>query len=1804
MPKSSTRRIGDFLLAGELSGKGGQGRLFAARCERDGVFGALKSGDVVALKVMPVRGDDAERAYRRLERRTNALIASNHPGIVRYFGCFAEEGGLGEDVHVVVMELLHGQTLEERLRGEPLGLDAEEALRIVRICLEALVCASGHGIVHRDIKPSNVFLCEDGGVKLIDFEIAQAATTAQTTTESGAMQGTYDYMAPDFHPDFRPDPKFRGDACSDVFSLSVLFHEALTGRRPYPTDKMAGDQSMMAFFQRWSKTAGRDVAHMVRVDALRVHALRHVQRVLKKGLSPERARRYQTYAEMLEALAVVSVRELRGGRDAYRLSVCVGKGGFGAVYKAWRVSDGAAVAAKFLTRADSDGRFWREARTLERFHDDRIVPFIESFQIGHETPTPVLVMAFLPHMPGSSLKERLTEDKNKNGLPVRNVLPAFARYAEGLAILHRAGVVHRDIKPANLYLPAGEPEKACLMDLGIVRTSGTQTSGGLPGTPDYMAPELAKSTTRGDARSDLYALGLCLYEALTGRTAFPRLPRGQEAYSAWFERARRGDAPDLSGLDDFPEAKELVASLIDSDPMARLADASKVADLMRDLPVREKAPPVLQPTDSITFGEAGNGTGILDESTDEIPGAEPEPVPEPESPPESAAKSGSEPAREPAQEPVSVVKTGPEPPPVPVPVAEPVPDAEALPPPVPESAGETHAVAIPEPQDAADTRAIETRAADAPLNEGEERADETHAADVPTEAVDTRAADVPTEAAETRAADAPTEAAETRAAETRAAEEQPTEAATAADERTVAPTKTAALVDIMAAFGEAPATEARTVAATLSTAAISGTDARTVAATVSTAGGTPPAVEAIPPAVPVVPETRRKASPPAEPSPLPDSASASTTASKPKTARRSRQDDTRRGTSTSRTTGRTTLPVPSPSTQSDAAPSSGVRVVRKGGAWKGAVAASLVAMLCLAAFLIVRDPERIANWMEERRIQRLEIDEARRIAEAEGKLNGKVARIRESASTLKGRVKGAQTALALDACSSEFKGLSNAIGEALEEARNTLSATNAVYSSALSSFASATNGLPEIIASKKEDLKRKEQQVAEDREAENKLNGEVEVVRNKATEECKRIAGMDEHALAENTDLPASIADQLTKPITEGRKTLGWDNPAVQAAITAQSDIKKQLVEAIASRNGAISQDKLLANARVKAIAAAEQALNETVANERKAAKTLMGEIAKADAAEFVGIGTTKAELEQRIDDAIATAKKTDGVGDDNAAVKEAIAAKGELAGQLDKAVNDRKNALARQAARAEAIAAAEKTLRDTVAKEHEAARTLMGEIAKADAAALADIGTKKTELEQRIADAIVTAKKTDGVGDDNTAVKGAIEAKDGLAKELGDAVAARKAVLDEEAAIAAAGAALDKVVANVKKEAGGLKSDFGAMGIADLDSYTNAISKLSNSLATAITDAKKTKGVDDKNATVQAAEQKRAELAGKIKQAVAARGKAQKAIGDALAELNKVVKDEGGKANDMIVRIDGADAAALGTCRNERDAMAERIDTAIVTAKKTRGIEDGNQTVEKARTARDELIRRIDNEIAVREKVLAEAELRGVIEEESENAGKLRNDIAEADAGNLGECRKRLNEMTERLTDAVRKAKKVDGIDDGNQVVIDAGNVVGGLDGAIDARQKALDKVVEVTGKINAAMASSKDAFNKYFTQQRFPGFEEIANLNSQVEAAVEEMEKLPKSDRDANVLKIAKDYLEGTGKENQKKLALKWCARVKNAEDVDLVSGLILPLSDREKADAVNALEEVIKQDSQRKDNSDRLEAEKKMLQKISGR
>ncbi|MEJ7727815.1 MAG: protein kinase [Polyangiaceae bacterium] len=202
------------------------GDVFAARWTIEarlgaGAMGAVyraldaESGERVALKVL-----HPAVSTRRFDREAALLAELSHPAIVKYLG-----HGIGPaQTPYLVMELLVGDTLSERLRGKPLPL--APTVTLVRRIAEALGVAHDRGVVHRDIKPGNLFLEEGdlGRVKVLDFGIARPMHDPDGLTHTGSMVGTPGYMAPE---------QVRGarqvDARADVFALGCVFYECLTG---------------------------------------------------------------------------------------------------------------------------------------------------------------------------------------------------------------------------------------------------------------------------------------------------------------------------------------------------------------------------------------------------------------------------------------------------------------------------------------------------------------------------------------------------------------------------------------------------------------------------------------------------------------------------------------------------------------------------------------------------------------------------------------------------------------------------------------------------------------------------------------------------------------------------------------------------------------------------------------------------------------------------------------------------------------------------------------------------------------------------------------------------------------------------------------------------------------------------------------------------------------------------------------------------------------------------------------------------------------------------------------------------------------------------------------------------------------------------------------------------------------------------------------------------------------------------------------------------------------------------------------
>ena len=198
----------------EKIGAGGMGEVYRAR--------DTKLGREVAIKVLPPAfAQDPERR-KRFEREAQLLASLNHPNIAAIYG-LEESGG----VHFLVLELVPGPTLAERLRDDRPA--AEEVLTIASQIAEAFEEAHGKGVVHRDLKPANVKITPEGKVKVLDFGLAKAfagegpSAQADAPTRTAAILGTAAYMSPE---------QARGkdvDKRADVWAFGCVLYEALAG---------------------------------------------------------------------------------------------------------------------------------------------------------------------------------------------------------------------------------------------------------------------------------------------------------------------------------------------------------------------------------------------------------------------------------------------------------------------------------------------------------------------------------------------------------------------------------------------------------------------------------------------------------------------------------------------------------------------------------------------------------------------------------------------------------------------------------------------------------------------------------------------------------------------------------------------------------------------------------------------------------------------------------------------------------------------------------------------------------------------------------------------------------------------------------------------------------------------------------------------------------------------------------------------------------------------------------------------------------------------------------------------------------------------------------------------------------------------------------------------------------------------------------------------------------------------------------------------------------------------------------------
>jgi serine/threonine protein kinase len=227
-------QIGHYEIISAI-GKGGMGEVWKAR--------DTNLGREVAIKTLPAEFSRNTDHLSRFRREARAASALNHPNICIVYDLDEHDGQ-----PFIVMELLKGETLKEKLERGPLAID--KALDVGMQLADGLDAAHTEGIIHRDIKPANIFVTERGTAKLLDFGLARiqvrasaGAPTVDDITNSGAVMGTVSYMSPE---------QARGeelDARTDLFSLGVVFYEMTTGQPAF-----VGNTSAVIFDRLFNKT--------------------------------------------------------------------------------------------------------------------------------------------------------------------------------------------------------------------------------------------------------------------------------------------------------------------------------------------------------------------------------------------------------------------------------------------------------------------------------------------------------------------------------------------------------------------------------------------------------------------------------------------------------------------------------------------------------------------------------------------------------------------------------------------------------------------------------------------------------------------------------------------------------------------------------------------------------------------------------------------------------------------------------------------------------------------------------------------------------------------------------------------------------------------------------------------------------------------------------------------------------------------------------------------------------------------------------------------------------------------------------------------------------------------------------------------------------------------------------------------------------------------------------------------------------------------------------------------------------------
>lgn len=567
--------IGRYEILARL-GQGGMGTVYKALDH--------ELDRVIALKT--IRPDLASNAaaLRRLKQETLLARQIAHRNVIRVFDL-----GVSDGFRFITMEFVEGHDLKALLDpGKKLA--AEEAVEILTQICQGLQAAHGEDVVHRDLKPQNVLLSAGNRVRIVDFGLARSFENTGIT-HSGVILGTPAYMAPE------QALGQQGDARSDIFSLGVIAFELLTGELPFPSHSLS--ESLL------SRTRGRARPIEYANPEIPAWLARIVMRCLERNPS-DRYESAQAVASDLLARDVCPYIPpgLRPGSLApgtmvgsrYRIEAEAGEGGMGKVYRATDLDLHRTVALK-IVRPD----LVSSSQSLDQLiHEISIAS-----QISHKNVLRIHDLGEASGLRFVSMAWAEGEDlghllKRTGALPEERILELACEICEGLEAAHEQGITHRDLKPGNILLTSGD--HACIADFGLahsvdsaaaqaIKLLETSSSGlhsaSVSGTPRYMSPEQVDGTAI-DHRTDIYSLGLILFEMATGRIPF----NDDSVFQTMTQRlTEKPVSPKLLNPAISDKLAAIIIRCLEREPKERYASVHELLVDLRSKPEPALAPP-------------------------------------------------------------------------------------------------------------------------------------------------------------------------------------------------------------------------------------------------------------------------------------------------------------------------------------------------------------------------------------------------------------------------------------------------------------------------------------------------------------------------------------------------------------------------------------------------------------------------------------------------------------------------------------------------------------------------------------------------------------------------------------------------------------------------------------------------------------------------------------------------------------------------------------------------------------------------------------------------------------------------------------------------------------------------------------------------------------------------------------------------------------------------------------------------------------------------------------------------------------